>query len=269
MSKFVKILSLVMAMLMALACGAVADDAEAPEVTTINPGVLTVCTSADFAPYEFHIIDENGEDKIVGFDIALAQAIADYLGLTLEIKDMSFDSLIMEVVNGTADLSIAGFSPDPERAEVVDFSDIYYEGGQSFVVLAADADKYTSYADFAGLPVAAQTGSIQADLLAENAPDANAVLLANIGDIILEVLNGKAVGCFMETVVAESYIAQYPELMILWDVEYDVEGSAVVVGKGNQAMLDAVNAVIAAALEDGSMGEWVAEANALSTAAAE
>lgn len=75
-------------------------------------------TSADFAPYEFHILD-NGVDKIVGFDVALGQAIADELGVEFEVKDISFDSILMELNAGTIDLGIAGFSPTPERMAVL------------------------------------------------------------------------------------------------------------------------------------------------------
>ncbi len=236
----------------------------APEITTVAEGYLTMATSADFAPYEFHIM-KDGKDTIVGFDVALGQAIADYLGLELVIKDMGFDSLIQEVQNGTVDISIAGFSVDPERAEAIDFTDIYYTGGQSFVILAEDADLYKSYADFKGLAVGAQTGTIQADLLAENISDANPILLTNMNDIVLQLMNNKIEGAFIETVVAENYIKSYPELQIAWEVPYDSAGSAAVVQKGNTALLDAANTVIAQVLADGSMGEWVTEANELSS----
>lgn len=240
---------------------------EAPEITTVTPGTLTVATSADFSPYEFHIM-KDGQDTIVGFDMALAQAIADYLGLELVIKDMDFDSIITEVQMGTVDMALAGFSVQPERAEVIDFTDVYYTGGQSFVYLAKNADKYKSYDDLKGLGVAAQAGTIQADLLTENCPDSQQVLLADMNDIIMELLAGKVEGAFVETVVAQNYIKNYPDLQIAWDVPYDSTGSAAVVQKGNDALREAANNVISYVTANGDFGTWVEEAMDLSDQAA-
>ena len=87
----------------------------ASELTTVTPGKLTVATSPDFAPYEFYAIDENGNANLAGFDMALAQYIADYLGLELEVVPMDFDGVLAEVTAGNVDLGMAGLSPDPER----------------------------------------------------------------------------------------------------------------------------------------------------------
>lgn len=229
----------------------------------MTEGVLTVGTSPDFAPYEFYIVEDDGSMEMVGFDIALAQAIADYYGLELKLQALSFDALLLELQTGTIDIALAGFSPDPERLETTDFSDPYYMGGQSFVIRAADAEKYTSFADFDGLTVEAQTGSIQYDLAVENTPNAKITGIKAVTTIIADLMEGKCEGAFIETAVAENYIKSYPELQIAWDVPYDAEGSCVAIRKGNQAMLDAVNEVIAQLLEDGSMDQFVAEANEL------
>lgn len=254
------------------------EDAEASEETTedaeetaeipfetVTEGVLTVGTSPDFAPYEFYIVDEDGSMEMVGFDIALAQAIADYYGLELKMQALSFDALLLELQTGTIDLAIAGFSPDPERMETTDFSDVYYYGTQSFVILGENADKYTSYEDFDGLTVEAQTGSIQYALAEENTPNAKITGIKAVTTIISDLREGKCEGAFIETAVAESYIRSYPELAIAWEVEYDAEGSCVAIKKGNQAMLDAVNEVIAQVLADGSMDQFIALANELAS----
>ena len=235
----------------------------APEeaaITTISEGVLTVGTSPDFAPYEFYFIGEDGSPQLAGFDIALAGRIAEDLGLELKIVPMDFDGILMELQNGNIDLGISGFSPSPERAETFDFSDLYYMGGQSFVIRAADKDKYTDYAAFDGLPVGAQTGSIQMGLAEENTPNANITGLPKVTDLINELLSGKLEGAFIETAVAEQYIKNYPDLMIAWDVPYDTQGSAIALQKGNEGLLQAVNGVIAAAKEDGSMDEYITTA---------
>ena len=126
-------------------------EAAAAEFTTITPGKLMVGTSPDFAPYEFYHIGEDGTPQLAGFDVALAQRIADDLGLELQMVPMDFDGILMELQNGNIDLGISGFSPSPERAEVFDFSDLYYTGGQSFCIRQADKEKYTKFEDFKDL----------------------------------------------------------------------------------------------------------------------
>ncbi len=273
-----KFLALMLALMMALslvACGNDAppadDGADAPDdavventYNTLTPGVLTVATSPDFAPYEFYVVDADGEYQLAGFDMALAQYIADYLGLQLEVIPMDFDGTLAELAAKTVDLSLAGYSPDPSRMDKMDFSDLYYEGGQAFVTVKDKADMFTSLEDTNNpdLTIGAQNGSIQMDLANENSPEADIVALTKVTDIIAELIAGKLDGAYIETVVAETYAINYPELAIVLDVPYeDAEGSAVGVSKGNTALLDGVNAAIAAALADGSMDKFVAEAN--------
>ena len=116
-------------------------------ITTITEGTLKVATSPDFAPYEFYAIDESGNAQLAGFEMSLAQYIADYLGLTLEVVPMDFDGTLMELQNKSVDLGMAGYSPKPERENIMDFSEIFYTGGQSFVTTQANADKFTSLED--------------------------------------------------------------------------------------------------------------------------
>ena len=237
------------------------------ELTTVTDGVLTVATSPDFAPYEFYAIDEEGNAQLAGFDMALAQYVADYLGLTLEVVPMDFDGVLAEVTAGNVDLGMAGLSPDPARMDAMDFSDIYYQGGQSLVSVQANKDKWASLEELndSSLTIGAQLGSIQYDLAMENTPDADIVQLAKVTDVVSELLGGKLDAGFIETVVAQSYAKNYPDLCILFDVPYEVEGSSIGVVKGNEALLAGVNEAIAAALADGSLDTFVAEANELAS----
>ena len=281
MKKFFALL-LTLAMVLSLAaCGgkkeeAPAEEAKEPEqtetqesaesaVTTVTAGKLTVATSPDFAPYEFYAIGEDGTPPLAGFDMALAQYNADYIGLELEVIPMDFDGVLTELATKNVDLGMAGLSPDPKRADAMDFSDLYYMGGQSFVCVKANADKFTSLEETnkAEFTIGAQTGSIQQDLANSTTPHADLNALPKVTDIISERLAGKLDGAYIETDVAKSYQKNYPDLEIVLDVPYDSEGSAIGVSKGNEALLAAVNEAVAAALSDGSMETFVAEANEL------
>jgi polar amino acid transport system substrate-binding protein len=199
--------------------------------------------------------------------MAFAQYIADYAGLELEVIPMDFDGVLSELAMGNVDLGMAGLSPDPQRENAMAFSDIYYEGGQSLVTLKENAEIYNSFEAINNpdVSVGAQTGSIQLNLANENTPDADIVSLPKVTDIISELLSGKLDAAYIEKDVALSYQRNYPELELVLDVEYDVQGSAIGVVKGNDALLEVVNEAIAAAKEDGSLEQFVAEANELAS----
>lgn len=279
MKKFLAILLALAMVLSFAACGkkeapATGNDpapAPAPQENknpygVINPGKLTVATSPDFAPYEFYTV--NGSTyTIAGFDPALAGYIAKELGLELDIIPMDFDGCLTELAAKKVDLVLAGLSPDPERMDKMDFSDLYYMGGQSFCVTKATSDKFASLeaTNDKKFKVGAQNGSIQMDLANENSPKADIVALAKVTDIIAELLAGKLDGAYIETAVAETYAKTYPDLVVKFKVPYDTEGSAVGVVKGNDALLKGVNDAIAKALKDGSMDKFIAQANEDST----
>ncbi len=256
----------VSAMVLAMtACGgSKGGSGAASGIKTVTPGKLTVATSPDFAPYEFYAVDASGTPELAGFDIALAHYIADYLGLELEIVPVDFDGVLMELQTKSVDLGVAGLSPDPKRDSIMDFSDIYYEGGQSFVCTKANKDKFKSLEDTnkAEYEIGAQTGSIQVDLAQANSPDSDIIQLTKVTDIVAEVIAGKLDGAYIETAVAESYAKNYPDLYVALDVPYEeAEGSAIGVSKGNKELLEGVNKAIAAAKKEGKMDEFVATAN--------
>ena len=235
------------------------------ELKTVEDGKLTVATSPDFAPYEFYSLDANGDATLAGSDIAFAQYIADKLGLELNIITMDFDGTLAELQAKNVDIGMAGYSPDPKRESIMSFTKIYYKGGQSFVTSKAKADEITSLetANNAKYKIGAQTGSIQYDLAEANTPDADNIGLTKVPDIIAEVISGKLDGAFMETIVAKAYQAQYEDLVIVCDVPYEQEGSAIGVNKDNEVLLAALNLIIDEAIDDGSLQKFVDEAGIL------
>ena len=136
--KKIAVLLLALCLVFALVSCGKKDEAVENPYNLKTPGTLTVATSPDYAPYEFYAIGKNGDAELAGFDIELIKYIANYLKLELEIIPMDFDGVLLELANGSVDLGVAGISPDPDRANSMDFSDIYYEGGQSFVTVTAN-----------------------------------------------------------------------------------------------------------------------------------
>lgn len=245
-------LSVVSAMIFALtACGGASKPAETKK--------LVMGTSADYAPYEFHKLVD-GEDTIMGFDIDLAKEIAKDLDMELEIKDMSFDSLLVEMNMGKVDFVIAGMTPDPERD--ADFSDIYYLAEQVCIVRKEDADKYKDVASLEGKTVGAQMGSIQEGIVKDDFTKSSPLSLQKIPDLVQNLKAKKAEAVVMERPVADGYIANNEDLALAFVVPYDAEGgSSVAVKKGNTELLESINKTIKRVKEDGSMDKFIAKAN--------
>ena len=232
-------------------------------------GKLVVGLSADYAPYEFHII-ENGQDKIVGFDVSLAKEIADELDVELEIKEMDFDALITALPAGKVDMVISGMNPTEKRKKAVDFSDIYYTANHGILVRAEDADKYTNFSDLDGLKVGAQLGSTQAELASTLIKDANLQLLSNVNNLILELKSGKVDAVVMEVGVAQMAVKNNPELAVGKPVYEETDsGNAIAIAKGNEDLVKIVNGVISRITEDGTMNKYIEEATILSSEAVE
>lgn len=234
-----------------------------PLIQTINQGKLTMVTSPDMAPYEFYALDEAGKPTLAGFDIALAQYIADFLGLELEIIPMDFDGTITELGAKKADIGMAGYSPDPKREKQMSFSEIYYMGKQSFVTTKANAEKFAVLEDVnkAEYKIGVQIGSIQAKLAQQYAADSDVIELSKLTDIIAEVLSGKLDGAFVEMLPAEAYAKNYEDLAVVMEVPYDAAGNVIGVTKDNAPLLAAVNLAIKAAQEDGSLDQFIMDAN--------
>ncbi len=262
-----KLLALILSLLMILSLFAGCSAAEGPgkntyNLKTVKEGYLTVITSPDYAPYEFYALDKDGTPHLAGFDMALAQYIADYLGLTLEVIPMDFNGILGEMGAGKADLALAGLSPDPDRLEKMDFSDIYYEGKQAFITTKASASKFTDLASTnkAGFTIAAQTGTIQMELAEKYSPNADILSLVKATDIIAELLAGKIDGAYVEWDVAAAYQKNYPNLNILCEVPYDAEGNVIGVAKGNADLMKYVNEALHKCVDDGDFAQFVATA---------
>lgn len=231
-------------------------------------GKLVVGMSADYAPYEFHYIDENGKDVIGGFDVDIANEIANKIGVDLVIQEMDFDALVSALPAGKVDLVISGMNPTEERAKVVDFSEIYYNSKHGILVRAEDADKYQTFADLEGAKVGVQLGSTQEKIAKTEIPNVNLQQLSNINNLILELKAGKVDAIVMEKPVAEMAVKSNPELAVGKPTyEEQTGGNAVGIAKNNPQLLAKVNEVITELNESGKMDEYIVKANELAATA--
>jgi arginine/lysine/histidine transporter system substrate-binding protein len=228
---------------------------------------VTMGTSADYPPYEWPM-NVDGKQTLVGIDIEIAKHIAAALGKNLKVVNKSFDYLLEDLQAGKVDFVIAGMTPTAEREEVVDFSIVYYEAVQVVLIQAEDAATFTTIESLnqATLRVGAQMGSIQADLLADNFPNAQASILTLIPDLVLRLSQGQLDAVIVESPVAEGYLQNMSGLAISSiSIGEPDGGSAVAVQTGNAALLATINAVLADLIESGELAEIVAAAVLLNT----
>ena len=245
-----------------------AEEQPAAEASTLleqikAKGKLVVGTEAQYAPYEFKDFDAN----FVGCDMWLAQQIADSLGVELEIVDMSFAGIIPAVQSGQVDLGIAAFTNTPERAEEIDFSDLYETSAQLLIVKTGNADTYSTKEALAGQKVGAQKGTIQSQLIQSALPDSELFELEKYPALALEVQNGNIAGLVVDQAVGESLVANSNGELEVSNFEFSAEeasfGKSVVIAKGNEDLVAAVNEVINKVTSDGSYQAAYDEAVAL------
>ena len=265
MKKLVCMLLAVLTVFALCACGGSSDKSALQEIK--DSGVLTVALSPDFSPMEFVDSSKSGQEQYVGFDVMLAQFIADELGVKLEIQAMSFDACQTAVSTGSVPMSISGFSWTEERAENFELSDYYYAGEneteQVLLIRKADADKYKSAEDFDGVDVGAQNASLQMMMVTEQLPNAKAYTIGDIGVGVLELQSGNIEALAVAAGNAEMIVDSNPDLMVCeweFDVKAEYEANVVLIAKGETELLEAVNAALQKAYDEGYYGGWYEEA---------
>ena len=241
---FLVALALVILAAGTFACGGpAAPEPEAPAATpepepesalTIRPGVLIMATNAEFPPFEF--INDDGEFD--GFDVHLARALADALGLELVIDDMEFGAIIASIDTGMADVGIAAMSITEERLETVNFTVPYFE--TTIVVIVPEGSDITSIEDLETANIAVQLGTTS-DLIVEwELPDASVTQMNRAPDTILELRAGRVDAIVIDVDVANQFIGDNPDLVLL-DENLGYESYGMAINKGNPELLTAIN----------------------------
>ena len=222
-----------------------AASAAATELTTVEAGKLTMATNAAFPPYE--MTTDAGEFE--GIDIETAQAIADKLGLELQIDDMDFDAALLSVQQGKADIVMAGVTGTDERKAVMDFSDSYATGIQSIIV--PEGSDIASPDDLAGKKIGTQRGTTGYIYCSDDFGD-ESVVAYDAGLTAVQALNnGQVDAVVIDNAPAKEFVAANPGLVIL-DTSYAEEDYAIGVAKGS-SLKDAVNAALEELKADGTL----------------
>ena len=214
-----------------------------------NTNELIMVTEAGFAPYEYY---DGGE--IVGVDVDIAKEIAKYLGKTLVVKDIAFDSIINEVKTGKADFGAAGISYSDDRAKNVDFSINYSVSKQ--VVIVSNNSNINNVNNISNKKIAVQLGSIADTFVTANFKNASIVRQKKYLAAIEDLKAGKVDCVVMDELPAKEIVASNSGIKIL-DGSLTNDSYGMVVKKGNKELLDAINTVLEKLKNEGKIDEYI------------
>ena len=217
----------------------------AAALSTVLAGKLTMATNATFPPYE--MTTDSGE--IEGIDVDTAKAIAEKLGLELQVDDMEFDAALLSVQQGKADIVMAGVTVTDERKAVMDFSDSYATGIQSIIV-PNDSD-IASPDDLVGKKIGTQRGTTGYIYCSDDFGEDSVVAYDSGLTAVQALNNGQVDAVVIDNAPATEYVAANPGLKVL-DTSYAEEDYAIGMAKGS-ALEDAINKALEELKEDGTL----------------
>ena len=212
---------------------------------TIVEGKLTMSTNAQFPPYEM-TTDDGGFE---GIDVEIATAIAEKLGLELDILDMDFDSALLAVQQGKSDIVMAGVTVNDDRLLVMDFSTSYANGVQ--VVIVKEGSDITIDNMGEGL-IGTQRGTTGNIYCTDDYGEEHVVAYDDGFTAVQALMNGQVDCVVIDNAPAQEFVKNNAGLTIL-DTEYAVEDYAIGLNKGNTALLDAINGALAELISDGTV----------------
>ena len=261
MKKIVPILLALVMVLSLAACGSTSSESKA----------LVMATSADYPPYEFIILNDKNEQQYVGIDISVSEKIAADMGKELQVVNMDFDSLMAGLQKGDADMVLAAIEVTEERLEAADFSDPYYTDLPPMILVKADkVGEYTGIESFSGKSVGAQTGTTKADIVTSDMPGANLVALTSVNDLVNQLVYDKVDAIVLDGAVAQQYAKSNSDLAVAEVSLGEAYPYCVAVQKGDpKGLLPSINETIAKLVADGTIEQYIADAEALSDQAIE
>ena len=225
------------------------------EFTTIEEGKLIMATNAQFPPYEM-VADGDGVNGtgFEGIDVEIASAIAEKLGLELQIVDMEFTSALLAVQNNSADVILAGLTYREDRDEVMDFTDSYATGVQVVIVKEGSDVTLDNLGDYLIGTQAGTTGYIYASDTPENGGYGEDHVRAydNGATAVQALLNDQIDAVIIDQGPAQAYVDANEGLTIL-DGTWVEEQYCAAVDEGNEGLLNAVNTALNELIDDGTV----------------
>lgn len=212
--------------------------------TEASGGTLVMATNAEFPPYEYR-----EGDNVVGIDVEIGEAIAKSMGMELKVEDMAFDSIIVAVDAGKADVGLAGLTVTEDRLMNVNFSDPYTTATQ--VVIVKDDSPITSPNDLEGKKIGVQLGTT-GDQYAGDIKDATVERYNKGFEAVQAMTQGKIDAVIIDREPAKVFVEQNEGIKML-DEAYTEEEYAIAIKKDNEELLKKVNTALAELKSSGEL----------------
>lgn len=256
------------------------ESAESPEGEAVQPvrddTMLVMATTANYPPYEqLKSSDENSDqpteetdettasengptsDQIVGFDIDLAELIAQQLNRELSVVNLQFDALIPAVVSGEVDIAMAALEPTRDRKQQVDFSNIYYRSRHALISI----DGYLRSRDLSYQTIGIRSNSAQVryvNSLSKSLPSLNIVTYDTLEDVFDALDRGAVEGVITEANVADPYLNRYADFEAQIMPSDQPTGSAIALPRNSPLQQD-INRAIADIKASGEMNRLISQ----------
>ncbi len=225
---------------------------------------IVIGISPDYAPFAF-IAEKKEETYCAGSDIELGKYIAEQMGVEAEFREMEFEECLEAVSKGEVDLVLLGMLGEKDREEMMDFTNVYYRPGtQVILVKEQQKEKLKTQEDFQEKTLAAQYGSLQAQLIVEQFPESYLNLSENVSGAVLMLRTGSVDGVVLEEALAGEMLREYSELARSEaEITYTPQEIVGGVGKGETELLERINEIINSVTEQNLYLHWIDEANEL------
>ena len=245
-----KIISLALASVLSVAmlAGCGSEKKEAGSAASDN--VLTMATNAEFPPFEYL----EGEE-IVGADVDMAKAVAEELGMKLEITNIDFDAALTGAATGKYDVAIAGVTATEERKQNMNFSDDYYKASQAIIVMA-DSD-IKADADLEAKTVSCQEGTTGEQYLLDEGYEIQSFKTG--AEAISALTAGKVSAVVIDNAVATALSEKQEGKTVVLDEALTEEAYAIALQKGNDELTEKINGALKTLKDNGKLAEIFAK----------
>jgi polar amino acid transport system substrate-binding protein len=250
MKKFTKVLSLAFAgmmLMVTVGCGstvATTTDSAGADDTQATGGTLVWGTNAEFPPYEYR---EGGE--VVGIDADIMDAVAEKLGMTAEVEDMNFDSVIASVQSGKVDVGMAGMTVTEDRKKMVNFTEPYATSTQ--VIIVNDGSDIKGKDDLENKRIGVQLGTT-GDIYASDIEGATVERFNKGSETVLALKQDKVDAVVIDNQPAQKFVEANEGISIL-DEPLTEEEYAIAVNMDNTELLDQINGALAELKDSGEL----------------
>ncbi|MBL7156064.1 MAG: basic amino acid ABC transporter substrate-binding protein [Candidatus Pacebacteria bacterium] len=221
------------------------------ELEVVKKGKLVVGTDATYPPMEYF----NEQGNFVGMDIDIAKEIALDLGIQTEFRNIVWEGIFNTLLAGEVDILVSAITITPERAEIMDFSDPYFNAGQVVMVMVNKVGEIKGVEDLTGKTIGVQTGTTS-EIEAKKYTDPALVIAFADYDLAKSALLTQAIDAIIIDYPAAVGMVSEEKTLKVVGAPFTQEFYGIAVKKGEKELLEEINKTIRRLKRDGKLKEF-------------